>query len=93
MPPAPEARLTVAVQPRAGRDGIVGWRDGVLRVRVTAPPAAGAANAAVRALLANRLGCAPGRVEILRGAGARTKILRIAGLSASDVALRLGEPS
>ena len=66
MPP-PETRLTVAVRPRAGRDGIVGWQDGVLRVRVKAPPADGAANEAVRDVLAARLGCARSRIEIVRG--------------------------
>ena len=34
MPP-PEARLTLEVRPRAGRDEIVGWRGAHLRVRVS----------------------------------------------------------
>jgi uncharacterized protein YggU (UPF0235/DUF167 family) len=29
MPPPPEARLTVEVRPRAGRDAIDGWQGGV----------------------------------------------------------------
>jgi hypothetical protein len=88
--PAPEARLTIEVRPRAGRDEIVGWREGALRVRVAAPPAGGAANDAVRALLADRLGCAPSRVEIVRGLTARTKAVRILGLSPAAVTARLG---
>ena len=91
MPP-PEARLTVEVRPRAGRDGIVGWQGAVLHVRVAAPPADGAANEAVRALLAERLGCARSRVEIVRGHTARTKVVRIAGLALAAVATRLGMP-
>jgi uncharacterized protein (TIGR00251 family) len=90
--PAPEARLTVEVRPRAGADGIVGWRGETLRLRVTAPPADGAANEAVRALLAERLGCARSRVEIIRGHAARTKIVRILGLSLGEVVTRLGAP-
>jgi uncharacterized protein (TIGR00251 family) len=90
--PAPETRLTVAVRPRAGRDEIVGWQDSVLRVRVAAPPADGAANAAVRALLAGRLGCPGSQVETLRGTTARTKIVRVAGLAPAEVAARLGRP-
>src|SRR5512145_2507637 len=89
MPP-PETRLTVEVRPRAGRDEIVGWRGAVLRVRVTAPPADGAANEAVRTLLAERLGCARSRVEIVRGQTARTKVVRVAGLDRGTVAARLG---
>jgi hypothetical protein len=91
MPP-PEARLVVEVRPRAGRDAVVGWRAGALQVRVAAPPADGAANEAVRALLAERLGCPRGRVEIVRGHAARTKAVRVVGLSATDVAARLGVP-
>jgi len=91
MPP-PEARLTVEVRPRAGRDAIVGWQGAVLRVRVAAPPADGAANEAVRLLLAERLGCARSRVEIVRGHTARTKVVRIAGLALVDAATRLGLP-
>jgi uncharacterized protein YggU (UPF0235/DUF167 family) len=89
MPP-PEARLIVTVRPRAGHDAIVGWRNGALQVRVAAAPAGGAANEAVRALLAARLRCARGRVEIVRGHAARTKAVRVAGLTAAEVVARLG---
>jgi hypothetical protein len=91
MPP-PEARLTVEVRPRAGRDAVVGWQGAVLRVRVAAPPADGAANEAVRALLAARLGCARSRVEIVRGHAARTKVVRVLGLPPGELASRLGMP-
>jgi uncharacterized protein (TIGR00251 family) len=91
MPP-PETRLTVEVRPRAGRDEIVGWQGAVLRVRVTAPPADGAANEAVRALLAERLGCARSRVEIVRGHTARTKVVRVMGLALGEAATRLAMP-
>ena len=91
MPP-PETRLTVEVRPRAGRDEIVGWQGAVLRVRVAAPPAGGAANEAVRELLAERLGCAPSRVEIVRGHAARTKVVRIAGFALGEAATRLAMP-
>ena len=39
--------LEVEVQPRASRTEVVGWRAGRLRVRLTAPPVEGAANAAL----------------------------------------------
>ncbi len=88
----PETRLTVEVRPRAGRDGVAGWDGPILRLRVAAPPAGGAANEAVRALLAERLGCARSRVEIVRGHTGRTKIVRIAGLAPADAAARLDKP-
>ena len=85
----PEARLTVEVRPRAGRDEIVGWRDSDLRLRVKAAPVDGDANEAVRALLAERLGCARSRIEIVQGHTARTKIVRVVGLASDEVARRL----
>lgn len=85
----PETRLTVEVRPRTSRSGVAGWDGAVLRLRVAAPPADGAANEAVRALLAERLGCARSRVEIVRGRAARTKIVRIIGLAPADALARL----
>ena len=87
---ATEARLTVQVRPRAARDAVDGWAGPALRVRVTAPPVGGAANEAVRAVLARALGCPRSAVEILRGAAARTKLVRVIGLSANELRARLG---
>jgi uncharacterized protein (TIGR00251 family) len=70
----------VSLTPRASRDEIVGMRDGVLRVRVTAPPVDGKANEALRKLIAKRLGVAKGRVRIERGERGRRKLLSIVGL-------------
>jgi uncharacterized protein (TIGR00251 family) len=77
------ARLEVRVQPRARRDEIAGERDGRLLLRVTAPPVDGKANAAVRRLLARRLGVPPGRVAVVRGESARDKLIEIEGLDAT----------
>jgi uncharacterized protein len=81
--------VTVLVRPRASRDEVMGWVGSALRVRVTAPPAGGAANEAVRDLLARTLGCARSAIEIVRGAGARTKLVRVAGLSPGELRARL----
>ena len=89
----PEARLTLDVRPRAGSDEIVGWRGDKLQLRVKAAPVDGAANEAVRALLAERLGCARSRIEIVRGQAARTKVVRIVGLAPGEAASRLATSS
>jgi len=62
---------------------------GAVRVRVTAPPADGAANEAVRDALARALACGRTRVEIVRGHAARTKLVRIVGLTPAEVMARL----
>jgi uncharacterized protein (TIGR00251 family) len=75
----------VRVVPRASRNRVVGIQDGALKVALTAPPVDGAANEALRKLLAKALGVAKSEVEILRGDRARIKLLRVRGVSASDV--------
>ncbi len=89
-PSAGGVRLTVQVQPRAARNEIVARGGAALRVRVTAPPADGAANEAVRGLLADALDCPRSAVTIVRGHRARTKLVQIAGLSPDALRVRLG---
>ena len=84
------AIIVVRVTPRAGRDEIVGWRDGVLQVRLRAPPVEGQANEALRRYLAEGLGVAPSRVEIVSGATSRTKRVRVEGVSEVELRQRLG---
>lgn len=74
---ADSVRLSVRVQPRASRDEIVGVRDGVLRVRLRAPPVDGAANDALVAFIAQELGVPRRRVRIVSGFGSRRKILEV----------------
>jgi uncharacterized protein YggU (UPF0235/DUF167 family) len=87
--PARAARLTVQVQPRASRNEVVAQGGRSVRLRVTAPPAGGAANDAVRALLAETLGCPRSAITILRGHSTRTKLVAIDGLTPDDVGRRL----
>ena len=60
-----------------------------LRVRVTAPPVDAAANEALVALLADRLDCVRGRVELVRGHRSRHKILKVHGLTPEEVFAKL----
>jgi len=48
-------RFPVRVQPRASADGVGGVHGGALKVRLQAPPVAGAANEALVALLSGAL--------------------------------------
>jgi len=77
------------VQPRASRDEIVGWQDATLRLRVTAPPVAGAANTAVTRLLAKALGVAPSSISVVSGLQGRTKIVEVTGVSRAEIQGRL----
>ena len=79
------------VQPRASREAILGWREDVLRVAVTAPPVEGGANQAVGRLLARVLGVAPSAVNIVRGDRSRDKVVRIAGVTDAEARARLAD--
>ena len=73
-------KLRVRVIPRAARDELAGRRaDGVVLVRVTAPPADGEANAAVSAVLAEAFGVGGRAVRLVSGATSRTKLFEIEG--------------
>ena len=84
-------RIRVRLTPRAGRDEIAGWRDGVLLVRVAAPPAEGEANAVLERLLARALGVPKRAVRVVGGAHSREKTVAVEGLSAAQARQRLGE--
>jgi uncharacterized protein (TIGR00251 family) len=71
------ADICVRVIPRSSREKIDVTPLGQIRVYVTAPPVDGEANAAVIALVAKRLGCAKGDVQVVRGESSRDKVLRV----------------
>jgi len=85
------ALLVVRVTPRSARDEVIGYADGVLRVRLRAPPVEGKANDSLVHLLADRLGIPTRDLEIVSGATGRTKHVRVAGLSMESVVERLTE--
>ena len=70
-------RIEVRVQPRASRNEIVGYRDGVLRVRLQAPPVDGAANEALVRFLADEFGVPRRHIRIVLGRGSRNKVVEV----------------
>lgn len=71
--------LSVRVQTRASADEVVGAQGDRLKVRITAPPADGAANAQLTRFLAREFGVAKSRVQILNGQTRREKRIAIQG--------------
>jgi uncharacterized protein (TIGR00251 family) len=86
---ADAVELRVRVQPRASRNEVTGWRNGVLALRLTAPPVEGAANRACRDFLAETLGVKRADVELVSGETSRDKRFRITGLDAEELRRRL----
>ena len=82
--------IRVRAQPKASRNEVVEYRDDVLRVRVTAPPEDGKANAAVIVLLAESLGIARSRVKLTRGHASRDKLVEVESMDGVELRRRLG---
>ena len=82
-------RFTVRVTPRASRNEIAGSQEGVLRVRLCAPPVEGKANQALVALLAGVLGVSKRDIEIVAGHTSRQKVVQVEGISPREVRARL----
>lgn len=83
-------RIRVRVQPRGGRDEIVGEREGAIVVRVGAPPVDGKANDAVCKLVARRAGVPRRRVSVISGERSRDKQLLVEGVSEAELRRALG---
>lgn len=84
------ADLRVRVTTRAKRNEIAGWRDGVLQVRVAAPPVEGKANASVLKLLAKRLRLPRSSLIVVQGKTSRDKVIRIEQLNEEELERALG---
>ena len=85
MPDGRGSRLAVQVVPRASKSEICGLQGDALKVRLQAPPVDGKANEALVRWLAGALGVPRGAVEIVAGAAARVKRVRVRGCSAAQV--------
>jgi hypothetical protein len=82
--------IAVRLQPRASRNEVVGLHGNEIRIRLTAPPVDGAANAALTDFLAEMLGVGRAAVALVSGGSSRSKVVSIAGLTPEEVALKLG---
>ena len=83
--PGESCTIKVRVQPKSSRNQVDGFQDGALRVRVTAAPTEGQANAAVIALLAKTLGVSKSRLGIIRGYSSRDKVVSVDTLTEQEV--------
>jgi hypothetical protein len=77
MPEPTAITVEIRVIPRARRNEVGGMRAGRLVVRTTANPVDGAANEAVRRVLADHFGVSARDIEIISGRRARDKVVRV----------------
>jgi len=84
-----KAKISLRVYPSTNRSEVVGFRDGVLQVKVSAPPTKGKANRELITLLSQLLEVGKGSVSIIKGHTIRNKVVAIDGLSREEVVKRL----
>jgi uncharacterized protein len=81
--------LAIKAIPNAPRSEVVGWLGDALKVKVHAPPVEGRANDALCEFIAETLRLPRRAVAVVRGDTSRQKLLRIDGLSLTEVKTRL----
>jgi len=86
---ATATRLRLRVGPAARRAAVVGRHGDGWKVRVTAAPEHGAANAELVRLLAAALEVPRGAVTLVSGRSSRDKIVELAGIEPGSVERRL----
>ncbi len=82
-------RLEVKVQPRSSRNQIVGEQNGALKIKLTAPPVEGEANAALIDFLSSCLKIPRKDINLVKGDTSRLKLVEIAGLDPDQLLARL----
>jgi len=80
-----KAVIHIRLTPRSSRNEVLGLRDGVFRIKLTAPPVDGKANQALIAFLSKALHVPKGNVMLVSGETSRDKIVRIHGLTGEEV--------
>lgn len=69
--------IAIRVQPNSSKDEILGWVEGVLRIRIKAPPENGRANESLVSLLASVSGIPKTQIRIIKGFTSRNKVIYI----------------
>ncbi len=81
--------VDVLIQPRSSRDEIAGVHGDRLKIKLTAAPVDGKANASLIAFLARKLDIAKSSITIVRGETGRRKTIAMAGLTKAQFELRI----
>lgn len=89
MIPEARARISVHLQPNARRDEAVSYENGILRVKIAAPPVEGKANRRLVEFLSEILDIARSRIAIAKGLASKEKTVVIEGLSPDQVSKKL----
>jgi len=88
-----ETRISLRVHPNAARNEIIGFKEGILQVKVAAPPVKGKANTELIAFLSKTLDVGKGSLSLIKGHTSRNKVIAIQGMNQNDIITRLSPMS
>lgn len=77
--------LTVKVVPGSSRTSIAGQLDGMVKIKISAPPEKGKANQSLIEFLAKQLGVKKNQIEIIAGSANPVKRVKILNISVEKV--------
>ena len=81
--------ITVQVQPNARRNEVLSFEDGILHIKIKAPPVKGKANSELIDFLSEILGITKASIRIEKGLTSRRKLISIKGLDQAQILERL----
>ncbi|MGE5085513.1 MAG: DUF167 domain-containing protein [Bacillota bacterium] len=85
-------RLHLFIQPKSSKNEIVGPHNGMLKVKITAPPVDGEANQALIEFLSKLLKIPKREITIIKGETGRQKTVDIAGVDFKSTKEKLKIP-
>lgn len=81
--------IALKIIPKAHKNEIVSWENNVLKIRLSAVPEKGEANAELIRFLAKRLEISPSGIELVHGAQSRHKRISISGITQEEMLKKL----
>ncbi len=84
------ATIIVQVQPNASQNKVIRFADGVLQLKIAAPPVKGKANQELIRFLSDILGVAKSNLTVEKGTTSKRKVISIQGLAQEEVMGRVG---
>lgn len=80
-----QTRIVAQVRPNAKQSQVTGFQDGVLHIRIAAPPTKGQANQELVGFLSETLHTSKGNITIEKGTTNRKKTVAVQGLTQDQV--------
>ena len=77
--------LSLKVTPNAGRNEVTGFTDGVLHVKINAPPVKGKANRELIDFLSRVFDVKKSAITIVKGQTSRNKTIAVEGMGQEDI--------